>query len=305
MSCVAEQIAINQKQQSVQRKKFVPGIAKARAARPRETVSCIATTHQRFVPTSATKGLQNGFKTQGSESACFLGLSGYHAAVLPRPVTDRSRVLSAQTVLAELGSAIGRFFAKPGIARIMLYLLFFRFAEGQLVRMAQPFLLDSRAQGGLALSTSQVGSVYGICGTVMLLVGGISGGALAARDGLGRWFWWMVAAINLPNVVYWLLAAYQPTRLGWVVASLGVEQLGYGFGFASYVLVSMAAARGGNETVHYAFCTGLWALGLMVPGMLSGWLQQLIGYERFFLWILIATIPSFLVSATLPRAMKA
>lgn len=237
-------------------------------------------------------------------SAAFLALSLYHAWALPHPPADRLRSRDIRSTLSELREAILGFFAKPGIVRIMLYLLLFRFAEGQLTRMAQPFLLDERGIGGLGLSTSQVGTVYGIGGTSMLLLGGILGGALAARDGLGKWFWWMVAAINVPNVVYWLLATYQPTNLGWVIAAVGVEQLGYGFGFASYVLVSMGVARGGRETVHYAFCTGLWALGLMIPGMLSGWLQQLVGYERFFLWVVIATLPSFLVSATLPRSLK-
>jgi PAT family beta-lactamase induction signal transducer AmpG len=123
---------------------------------------------------------------------------------------------------------------------------------------------------------------------------------LAARNGLRYWLWWMVAAINLPNAVYLLLAFTQPGNLLLIGIAVGIEQLGYGFGFTAYLLYMLYIARGLHSTAHYAICTGFMSLGMMLPGMVSGWLQEFLGYQYFFVWILVATVPSFLVAALIP-----
>jgi len=134
----------------------------------------------------------------------------------------------------------------------------------------------------------------------MLTLGGILGGLLAARDGLKYWLWWMVAAINLPNAVYIFLAFAQPESLLIVNLAVGLEQFGYGFGFTAYSLYMLYTAKGEHSTAHFAICTGFMALGMMIPGLFSGWLQEFLGYKNFFIWILLAVIPSFLVVALIP-----
>ena len=106
----------------------------------------------------------------------------------------------------------------------------------------------------------------------------------------------MVVAINLPNAAYLLLAIFRPESFVWVNVAIAVEQFGYGFGFAAFLMVLIYIATGERKTAHYAIATGFMALGMMIPGMFSGWLEDLIGYEQFFVWVLIATIPSFLVA---------
>jgi PAT family beta-lactamase induction signal transducer AmpG len=192
---------------------------------------------------------------------------------------------------------ITSFFEKPEIGIAIAFVLFYRFAEGQVVKLVTPFLLDSVEAGGLALTTGEVGLVYGTIGVAALTVGGILGGIVAARDGLGRWLWPMVIAINLPNAMYLLLAVIRPEGLWLVSGAVAVEQFGYGFGFAAFLLVLIYIAEGEHKTAHYAIGTGLMALGMMIPGMFSGWLEDILGYETFFWWVLIATIPSFLVTA--------
>ena len=166
--------------------------------------------------------------------------------------------------------------------------------------MASPFLLDGAAAGGLGLGTSQVGFVYGTVGVVMLTLGGLLGGFLASRNGLRYWLWWMVLAINLPNAVYIFLSFVQPESFWLVNLAVGVEQFGYGFGFTAYMLYMIYVSQGEHETAHFALCTGFMALGMMVPGMFSGWLQELLGYQTFFVWVMLATIPSFLVAWLIP-----
>ena len=229
----------------------------------------------------------------------FLATAGYHAAVLPLPAADRRHegpVLS----FAALGQPVLSFFRKPGIARMLAFLLLYRLAEAQLVSLVSPFLLDDRGRGGLGLTTSEVGFVYGTLGIAMLSLGGILGGMLVARDGLGRWLWPMALAINLPNLAYVWLAFAQPESLWAISLAVGFEQFGYGFGFTAYMVYCMVVARGDHQTVHYALCTGFMAAGMMLPGMASGWIQEQVGYPSFFLWVMVATIPGLVATAFIP-----
>ncbi len=225
----------------------------------------------------------------------------YHSLMLPRTESPASRPVDGLAGLTRaFVQTFASFFRKEHIAAALAFLLLFRFAEAQLAKMASPFLLDATAVGGLGLSTAQVGFVYGTVGVLMLTVGGILGGFLAARHGLKFWLWWMVAAINLPNAVYIFLAVVQPESYWVVNLAVGVEQFGYGFGFTAYMLYMIYISQGEHETAHFAICTGFMALGMMIPGMFSGWLQEWIGYRNFFTWVMFATIPSFLVAYLIP-----
>ena len=231
----------------------------------------------------------------------FLVLAAWHGAFLPRPRADtRGRVASLRELSSGVVATFVSFFKKPSIVVVILFLLFYRFAEAQLVKIAAPFLLDDRDVGGLGLATEAVGFTYGTVGMLMLTAGGILGGFAAASAGLKRWLWWMVAAINLPNAVYLLLAWFQPENLLVVNIAVGLEQFGYGVGFTAYTLYLLYVARGEHSTAHFAIGTGFMALGMMLPGMASGAIQEWLGYQGFFVWILLATVPSFLVVALIP-----
>ncbi|REE01159.1 MFS transporter [Marinoscillum furvescens] len=241
---------------------------------------------------------------QGAWSAVFGGVAVlyllfffYHRWSLPKPSQDEKvTVQEPGEVFKRFFQTLAAFFKKPQIGIAITFLMCYRLGESQLVKLASPFLLDERSVGGLGLSTQQVGVVYGTFGVIALTLGGILGGIVASRDGLKRWIWWMVAAINLPNIVYIYLSFAQPESFFLVTAAVVVEQFGYGFGFAGYLLYMIYIARGQFSTAHYALATGFMALGMMVPGMISGWVQELIGYQYFFVWVVIATIPSFVVT---------
>lgn len=231
----------------------------------------------------------------------FVLFSLYHLLALPRPSADVVKIHEGVAqVLREFSETFVSFFRKEHIGVILAFLLLFRFAEAQLAKMASPFLLDASEVGGLALSTSQVGFVYGTVGLLLLTCGGLLGGFLAARNGLKFWMWWMVAAINIPNAVYIFLSFAQPESFWVINLAVGLEQFGYGFGFTFYMLYMIYVARGKHETAHFAIGTGFMALGMMLPGMFSGWLQDLIGYQYFFIWVMLATIPSFLAAYLIP-----
>ncbi|HEX6964106.1 MAG TPA: hypothetical protein VF175_19720 [Lacipirellula sp.] len=223
----------------------------------------------------------------------------YHFFALPRPAADVPTRAEGYA-LARFAEPLLSFFRKPRIVPILAFLLLYRLPEAQLVKLATPFLLDPREQGGLALTTGEVGFVYGTVGVFMLTVGGILGGMVAAKHGLKRWLWPMALIIHLPNAAFLYLAYAQPENLWTITAAVGVEQFGYGFGFTAYMLYCIYAARGEHQTVHYALCTGCMALGMMIPGMWSGWLQQLIGYEHFFMWVMFCTLISFTTVAFIP-----
>ena len=228
----------------------------------------------------------------------FLGFALYHRFALPRPAADRPAAYdSAGGALRVVGQTFASFFRKPGIGTAVAFILLYRFAEAQQGKLGTPFLLDSTGAGGLALSTGEVGVVYGTVGILALTAGGILGGVVVSRYGLRRWFWPMVAAMNLPNVVYVFLAVSQTDNFWLINSAIALEQFGYGLGFTAFMLYLIHLADGEHKTAHYAICTGFMALGMMIPGMFSGWLQEILGYERFFVWVMIATIPSFFVAS--------
>jgi len=176
----------------------------------------------------------------------------------------------------------------------------YRLGEAQLAKLAPLFLLDSKSAGGIALSTSEFGFIYGTVGTLFLVIGGILSGVLAARKGLKYWIWWMVLAINLPDLVYVFLAYTQTSNVYLINICIAIEQFGYGFGFTAFLLFLIFISKGDHKTSHYAIATGFMALGMMIPGMFSGWLQEILGYKLFFMWVCIATIPAFIVTKFIP-----
>jgi len=231
----------------------------------------------------------------------FIVFCVWHRFVLPRPHDDVPKVHATfADILKDFLQTFAAFFRKPKIGLILAFLLLFRFSEAQLVKLTAPFMLDKPELGGLALNTSQVGFAYGTLGVIMLTLGGILGGFLAARDGLKHWLLWMVFAINLPNLVYIFLSFALPDNLLIINLAIGLEQFGYGFGFAAYMLYMLYVSNGAHQTAHYAICTGFMALGMMLPGMFSGWFQELLGYQYFFVWVMIATLPSFVVTMLIP-----
>ncbi len=225
----------------------------------------------------------------------FAGFYIYHRFALPRPGTDQSMRSDGDGFVKAFFVTFLEFFRKKRIGVILIFLMVYRLGESQLVKMASPFLLDPNEANGLGLTTGDLGLIYGTIGIIALSLGGIIGGVAASRRGLKYWLWWMVAAMNLPNMVYVFLSYTMPSSLWVVGASVALEQFGYGFGFTAYMLYMIYVSDGKHKTAHFALTTGFMALGMMIPGMISGWLQELIGYQHFFIWVMICTIPGFLV----------
>ncbi|MCK5520164.1 MAG: MFS transporter, partial [Candidatus Marinimicrobia bacterium] len=232
-------------------------------------------------------------------AALFVFFFLYHRFALP-VVEKENKNADLSNVFSEFFKTFKLFFTKDKILVSIAFLLLYRLGESQLVKLASPFLLDAQEAGGLGLTTGQVGFVYGTVGILMLTLGGILGGFLAAKQGLKYWLWWMAIAINLPNAVYIYLSYALPDNFFFINLAVGIEQFGYGFGFTAYMLYMIAIADGEYKTAHFAIATAFMALGMMIPGMTSGWLQELIGYQHFFIWVVIATIPSFIILKFIP-----
>ncbi len=231
-------------------------------------------------------------------SIFFLITAIYHTWALPRPASDRaSKEITARNILKEFLLTFKSFFSKKGVVPAILFMLLYRLPEAQLVKLINPFMLDPQDIGGLGLTTGQVGFVYGTVGILGLTIGGILGGLVAAKDGLKKWLWPMVCAITLPDLVYVFLSYVQSASLLTVNICIFIEQFGYGFGFTAYMLYLIYFSEGEHKTSHYAICTGFMALGMMLPGMMAGWLQETIGYRHFFLWAMICCLVTFVVCA--------
>lgn len=229
-------------------------------------------------------------------AALFLGLCLYHQCVLPRPASDDRRTVAAGHIAGEFLDTFVSFFRKPGIGVALLFMLLYRFPEAMLTKICPLFMLEPKGGGGLGLSTSELGFVQGTVGVIGLTLGGIIGGLAAARGGLKKWLWPMVWSISLPNAVYIYLSYFQPTSFFAINACVFVEQFGYGFGFTAYMLYMLYFSQGRNQTAHYAICTAFMAAGMMLPGMLAGWLQEHLGYLNFFIVVLALCLVTVIVA---------
>ncbi len=249
--------------------------------------------------------------TLGVTSVLMLIITLYHSFFLPRPAEDQPRLMEngerakGREIWKELGESFATFFTKPGVWLAIAFMLLYRLSEGFLVKLCQPFLVDTRETfvrdgqilgGGLQLSTDTVGLLYGTIGVICLLVGGILGGIFIARRGLKHSIWWMAAALTLPSFVYCYLSMAQPESLWIIGTAVSFEQFGYGFGFTAYMMYMMHFSEGKYKTAHYAICTAFMALSMMIPGFVAGALELAVGYSTFF-WIANAcSITTFLIT---------
>ncbi len=222
----------------------------------------------------------------------------YHNKMLPRPKEDISRKPdNAKSIASEFCEVITSYFKKPGIVGALLFLLLFRLPEAQLVKMGKLFMMDPVSAGGLGLTTDVIGLINGVVGVAGLIIGGIVGGICVSWKGLKFWLWPMVIAISIPDLVYVYMSMLLPDSLYIIGSCIFVEQLGYGFGFTAYTLYMIYFAQGKYPTAHFAISTAFMSLGMMLPGMVSGKIEEILGYENFFIWVMICCVVTFLVSA--------
>lgn len=243
--------------------------------------------------------------TLGIAAGIFALIFVYHRFVLPFPqsddklqeeIQDKENKNSEKVPFVDI---ISSYFGQPKILAILAFILLYRFGEAMLVKLANPFLLDSADQGGLGLTTSDVGLVYGTFGTLSLIIGGIIGGAIVAKYGLRRTIFPLALALNVPDIFYVYMAYHQPP-LALVYPLVSLEQFGYGLGFTAFMIYLMHISQGEYKTSHYAISTGIMALGMMVPGMVSGKLQELVSYPMFFVIVCFLTLPGMITIFFLP-----
>ena len=240
-------------------------------------------------------------------SLIFYGLTGlfialwfYHGFILPRPAADSRNNTKASDVMNGMKEMFISFFTKFPLKEFLfsiLFIMLYRFPEALLGKMTTTFLQRPGSEGGLGLSPMEFGVANGTIGLIGLLGGGIVGGYLASRDGLKKWLWPFVIALTLPDLVYVYMSYALPSNLWLISTCLFIEQFGYGLGFTALTLFMLYFANGAFKTSHYAICTGISYLGLMLPGMVSGWLKDSLGYRHFFILVMAFCIITFVVTA--------
>ncbi|NMG05746.1 MFS transporter [Brasilonema sp. UFV-L1] len=223
----------------------------------------------------------------------------FHYLILPYPEFNSQH--QSQTVRNRIpfGNIIGSYFRQEKIGAILAFILLYRFGEAMLVKIASLFLLDKPEAGGLGLSTLELGLVYGTFGVISLSLGGILGGLVISKYGLKKCLLPMALALNLPDIFY-VYMAYAKPSLTLVYPLVSLEQLGYGFGFTALSVYLMYIAKGQYKTSHFAISTGIMALGMMLPGLISGYIQEKVGYPLFFILVCLLTIPGMITLCFIP-----
>lgn len=216
--------------------------------------------------------------------------------LLTTPKSENEKSDDADTQQKDFSTVFASFFKKKQIGIVLAFILVFRLGESQLMKMLTPFLIDTKELGGMGLTTEDVGIIYGTFGVIALLIGGTLGGIAISKQGLGKWMLPMILIMHLPIIGFILLSHFHPENTIYIYAVVIVEQFGYGFGFAAFLMYLIYVAEGESKTSHYALATGFMALGMMLPGMISGYIQEYLGYGNFFIWVLLATIPGIILS---------
>lgn len=245
----------------------------------------------------------------------FIGLWLWHSYILPHPSEDEPNVqvldiegdgisdavnsVSISSIIKDFMNTLRTFFCKEQVVVGILFMLLYRMPEGLLAKVSALFLIDAGHNGGLGLSPQEYGLVQGTVGVIGLTLGGILGGMCAGHHGLKKWLWPMVCAITLPDVVYVYMAYILPSNLLIINVCVFIEQFGYGFGFTAYMLYLIYYSRGNYKTSHYALCTALMALSMMIPGLFAGALQEVVGYRSFFLIVMAFCSVTFIVTSLL------
>ena len=232
-----------------------------------------------------------------ASAALFACITIYHTWSLPRPASDQmSSSTTAKDIFNDFGRTFTTFFKKKYVLTALLFMLLYRLPEAFLVKMMNPFLLDTLADGGLGLSTESVGIIYGTIGVAALTAGGILGGFAASRWGLKKSLWPMALALTLPCLSFVFLAAIQPSNIYLISSCVALDQFGYGFGFTAYMLYLIYFSEGEFKTAHYSLCTAFMALSMMLPGMVAGYVQEALGYTTFFGFVMICCLVTVAVT---------
>jgi PAT family beta-lactamase induction signal transducer AmpG len=220
----------------------------------------------------------------------------YNYYTTPKSNQEEQTKVIAQKKEQNFLTVFGTFFMKKQIGIVLAFILLFRLGESQLLKMLTPFLIDAKDVGGMGLTTEDVGIIYGTFGIIALVIGGVLGGIAISKQGLGKWMLPMILMMHLPILGFILLSHFHPQSEIFIYLAVIVEQFGYGFGFAAFMMFLIYVAEGESKTSHYAIATGFMALGMMIPGMLSGYIQEYLGYGNFFIWVFIATLPGLILS---------
>lgn len=225
----------------------------------------------------------------------------YHLKMLPSTQVRSQIRRSNKEVLNELVAVIRNFFTKKHIVYYICFIILYRFAEGFVMKIAPLFLRSSRADGGLGLTLTEIGTLNGVFGSAAFVLGSLLAGIYVSRRGLKKTLFMLCCVFNFPFVAYTLLAVFQPDNLYIIGGGIVLEYFGYGFGFVGLTLFMMQQiAPGEHQMSHYAFASGIMNLGVMIPGMMSGFFSDMLGYERFFIYVLLAAIPSLLITYFIP-----
>ena len=229
-------------------------------------------------------------------------LGFYNAKFVPSEAKkDAAERPGFKETMVELGNVFVDLFRKRHIVYYIFFIVLYRFAEGFVMKIVPLFLKADRANQGLGLSEKEIGLCYGTFGAAAFVIGSILAGYYVAHRGLQKSLFSLCCVFNLPFVAYTLLAIYQPESLVLIGGGIVLEYFGYGFGFVGLTLFLMQQiAPGKHQMAHYAFASGIMNLGVMLPGMLSGYVSDWLGYRHFFIFVLVCTIPAFLITWFVP-----
>jgi PAT family beta-lactamase induction signal transducer AmpG len=225
----------------------------------------------------------------------------YHSRLLPPGAAALDAPKAFGQAMGTFGHAFATFFQKKGVWLMIAFAFFYRTGFGLIDKMGPLFMIDDRAKGGLGLSNQMLGDINGTFGTGAFILGSLIGGWFVSRAGLKKSLLILCLCLNVPNVTFLILSQTLPSNYYVIAGIVTLEKLGWGIGCVGHMIYMMQQiAPGPYKTAHYTIATALMGACMMSTGAVSGYVQKWVGYQWFFIIVLLAAAPSILVTLLAP-----
>jgi len=225
----------------------------------------------------------------------------YHIRFLPAGAKALDAPKNLGQALHTFSDAFTTFFQKQDVFRLIAFAFLFRSGFGLVDKMGPLFMIDDRANGGLGFNNQMLGQINGTYGTAAFILGSLLGGWYVSRLGLKKTLLILCLCLNVPNVTFLILSQTLPTNQSLITALITLEKFGWGIGCVGQMIYMMQQiAPGPYRTTHYTYATALMGACMMLTGAVSGYIERAVGYQMFFVIVLLAAIPSIIVTLLAP-----
>ena len=209
------------------------------------------------------------------------------AATLLAPNPERSAVPPA-SMREAIVNPFRDYFGRRGALEILVFILLFKIGDSMASEMTNPFYLD------LGFTKTTIGMVAKLFGFWAAIAGGLLGGIIMLRLGINRSLW-VFGLLQSCSILGFSFLARVGDSVPVLAAVVTLEVLTSGMGTAAYVAFMASLCNLKYSATQYALLTSLMGIPRVIFGASAGYLAKHLGWEGYFLFCALITIPGLLM----------